>query len=228
MILPSNPVCKNFFNFACGKFVKSTIVHDRYGEQGFSTAVTEKAEEKIRKLLESPIIDEEIRPFKLVKQTYQMCINHDQLDKDGDKPLKDLIEEMGSWSLISKGLNVPERSWEQIYEKTLEYGFIADTFMSVYLGSDPKNTSNYIVKITPPSVEDFNRGYYDLLPQGISNSLVNAYYTYMKEYTVLIGADASDAEREMLEVLNLEQKMYEVIHFMLSSKVLRNNHKKIR
>jgi neprilysin len=210
LIYPSNPACKNFFDFACGKFVKSTIVHDRYGEQGFSTAVTEKAEENIRRLLEAPVKDNEIRPFKMVKQAYRMCINHDQLDKDHDAPLKDLIERLGSWNLLSKGLNIPERSWEEIYEKILENGFVRDMFMSVYLAKDPADTTKYLVKITPPSVEDYNRGYYDLLPQGINNSLVNAYYTYMKEYAVLVGASEEDAEREMLEVLELEQKMYEV------------------
>lgn len=211
MINPAKSPCTNFFDFACGKFVKSTIVHDRYGEQGFSTALRQKSEEKIRKLLASPIKADEIRPFKLVKETYRMCINHDQLDKDDKAPLLDLIEDLGSWNLLSKGLNIPPRTWQEMYEKILARGFISDMFMSVYLATNPKNTSYYSIKITPPSAEDFNRGYYGLLPKGINDTLVNAYYTYMKEFTVVMGADPKDAEREMLEVLELERKMFEVI-----------------
>ena len=210
LINQSKPPCKNFFDYACGKFVKSTIVHDRYGEQGFSTALTEKAEEMIRQLLDSYELDDDIEPFKMAKKAYKMCVNHEKLDIDGKKPLLDLIEVLGGWNLLMKGLHIPERTWQEIYESVLKNGFIADTFMTIYLATNPKNSSNYIVKITPPGVEDFNRGYYDLLPQGLNNSLVNAYFTYMKEYTELIGVKPEDAEKEMFEVLELEQKMFEV------------------
>jgi hypothetical protein len=85
-----------------------------------------------------------------------------------------------------------------------------DYLLSIYLATNPKEPSTYAIKITPPSVEDFNRGYYDLLPEGLNSSLVNAYYTYMKEFTVLIGANETDAEKDMFEVLEFEQKLFKV------------------
>jgi neprilysin len=191
--------------------VKSTVIHDRYGEQGFSTALTDKAEEKIRKILNSPVTDDDIRPFQLAKKSYRMCVNHDQLDKDGANPLFELIEKLGGWELITRNPRESQLNWQELYEKVLANGFISDYLMSIYLATNPKNTTSYTIKITPPSKEDFNRGYYDLLPQGLNSTLVAAYYDYMKEFTELIGATEEDAKREMLEVLEFEQKLFKVI-----------------
>lgn len=206
----SKDPCDNFFNFACGKFVKSTVIHDRYGVQGFSTEVADKEDERIRKLLMAPATDEDIRPFRLAKETYKMCINHDQLDDDGAKPLFELIDSLGGWKLLTKNLNESQTNWQEFYEKVLKSGFSYDYIMSMYLTPNPKNSSNYKVRIIPPEVEDFNRGYYDLLPQGLNNSLVKAYYVYMTEFTVQLGANEEDANKEMLEVLEFEQKLFEV------------------
>lgn len=156
----------------------------------------------------------------MAKKAYKMCINHNQLDIDGAKPLMDLIEDLGGWKLVSKGLKKDETNWQDLYEKVLANGFISDYIMSVYLATNPKNKTNNAIKITPPSAEDFNRGYYDLLPQGLNNSLINAYFNYMKEFTELIGASKEDAEREMLEVLEFEQKLHEVSLVKRSKKLL--------
>jgi neprilysin len=195
--------------------VKSTVIHDRYGEQGFTTALTAKADEKIRRLLLVPVRDDDIRPFQLAKKTYKMCVNHDQLDIEGANPLFELIKSLGGWELITRNPRESQLNWQELYEKVLNSGISYDYIMSMYLTPNPQNNTNYIIKLIPPGVEDFNRGYYYLLPQGLNSTLVAAYYDYMKEFTVMIGATEEDAKREMLEVLEFEQKLYDASIFLL-------------
>lgn len=190
--------------------MKSTVVHDRNGEQGFSTSFEDKTDEKVRRILTAPATDEDIRPFRLAKKTYKMCLNHDQLDEDGAKPFVELIESLGGWKLLKKNTNESQLNWQEFYEKVLQNGFTQDFFLTMYLTPNPRNITNYIIQIAPPGVEDFNVGYYDFLPQGLNNSLVKAYFDYMKEFTVQLGANENDAEKEMLEVLEFEQKLFEV------------------
>lgn len=140
-----------------------------------------------------------------------MCVDNNQLDADGEKPFFELVKILGGWNLIEKGYDSDnEKNWQEIYEKFLDRGLFSDYIMSMYLTPNPKNASVYIIKMIPPEIEDFNRGYYDFLPRGLNNSLVKAYYDYMKESMVLLGLSDEDAAVKMLEVLEFEQKLFDV------------------
>lgn len=131
-----------------------------------------------------------------------MCMNSDQLQTDGAKPLLDLFDSLGGWKLLNAGLNDSDTNWQDLYGKIVKSGFSSDHIMSLSLSLNPNNNSIYIIDIAPPHVQDFNR-YYGFFPQGLNNHIVKAYLDYMKEFTILLGANESDAEKEMLEFWSL-------------------------
>lgn len=209
MIDVSKSPCGSFFDFTCGKFIKSTVIHDRYNEEGLSSLLADEEDEKIRRLLsdtEKPDFD--LKAFKLAKKTFAMCMKHEKIEIDGAQPLYQVIEEeFGGWSLIGKDTSI-NFDWQIILEKMMEFGFPSDSFFKIYLTADPRNATKHIVKIIPPEKGDYNSGYYDLLPKRTENQLIEKYFEYMTNFTVLLGATKENAYKEMMEVLALEMDVY--------------------
>lgn len=202
--------CGKFFNFACGAYVKSTIVHDRHEDQGFQTNQRDYEDEKLRRLLTYSTNDKESRPFELARSLFKICMNHKQIDIDGSQPLFDVIEKLGGWQLLNREKHETNFKWQNLYEDMLLNGFSYDYFLSVYLSTRFENDKLYTIKIIPPQVEDFNRGYYHLLPLGLTNNLIQAYFEYMQDFVKLLGANAQTAYDQMLEVLEFETKLQKV------------------
>lgn len=139
-----------------------------------------------------------------------MCLDHAELDKLGLDPVFDVLTKLGEWPLLGKYQSTENSAWQDLYESMNKEGISQDYFLSVYLTKDPRNTSTYIIKMIPPEPENFNRKYFDLLPHGLNNSIIKGYYTYMMEFTVVLGAPEKLAGKEMLEVLEFERKLYDV------------------
>jgi neprilysin len=67
--------CDDFYDFACGTFVKETLIpDDKTSVNGFNV-IHDKLQEQLRVTIESPSKDDEPRPFKLVKSLYKACMN---------------------------------------------------------------------------------------------------------------------------------------------------------
>ena len=67
------------------------------------------------------------------------------------------------------------------------------------------------MKIDQASLGLFDR---DLLLKGIEDPSVAAYYKFMVDSAILLGAKKSDAEKQMQEVLDFEMNLANVIVFI--------------
>lgn len=67
--------CDDFYDFACGSFVKNTRIPDDKTSVNTFSIITDQLQEQIRALLDEPIAENEPRPFALAKTLYQACMN---------------------------------------------------------------------------------------------------------------------------------------------------------
>lgn len=67
--------CTDFKNFAMGEFITHRVPNDRYPAIGFQNDVRRVFEEKQKQILNSAIKPDEPRVFKVMKSSFQKCVD---------------------------------------------------------------------------------------------------------------------------------------------------------
>ena len=67
--------CDDFYNFACGNFVKETNIPDEKVSVNTFSVIGDKLQEQLRNLVSDPVNENEAEPFKLAKYVYRACMN---------------------------------------------------------------------------------------------------------------------------------------------------------
>lgn len=86
--------CNNFYEFACGKFLRNTLIpDDKIAVMSF-IHVQDKVQDQVRLVLSERSLANESKPFTLAKILYAACMDLDILEAQGTYTI-----------LIAKGLN---------------------------------------------------------------------------------------------------------------------------
>ena len=72
--------CDDFYNFACGTFLKETVISDDQKRVDVNNEIDDKLQQQLRTLMDS-LNDSDIKPFKLMKKLYRACMNTSNCDK---------------------------------------------------------------------------------------------------------------------------------------------------
>lgn len=117
-----NP-CDDFYQFACGKFLKETIIPDDMTAENIINTVNMKIRKQILSLLVEEPKESEMNAVKLAKTFYKSCMKIDTIEQRGKKPLLDLIESYGGWPVV-KGDKWKEEQWNwyDVHKKVFEDG----------------------------------------------------------------------------------------------------------
>lgn len=144
----------------------------------------------------------------MVKNLYKSCMNTDKIEKDGIKPVQEIIDKLGGWPLIV-GDDWNEGNFDlesSIYQlKSLGFDmYNTNFFVSLKVKLDAKNSNNYMLTVKNPYV-GLPRPY---LIKGFAKN--EAYYNFMVKTGVWFGADKEKAETQMKEVLQFMIKLAEI------------------
>ncbi|CAK1588785.1 unnamed protein product [Parnassius mnemosyne] len=196
--------CDDFYDFACGSFVKNTRIPDDKTSVNTFSIITDQLQEQIRTLLDEPVTPGEPRPFVLAKTLYQACMNRTAIEARGVQPLLDMLRRLGGWPVLD-GDSWDERSfsWDESVYRFRAAGYSVDYFLDFSISVDVKNSTKRIIDLDQASL-GLSREY---LNRGFSDKLVQAYYEYMVDIAVLLGAERSRAEVELKESLQFEMKL---------------------
>ena len=72
--------CQDFYQFACGNYIKETVIPDDKSSVALFNELNDKLEQQLRSSLESKISENEIRPFRLLRSLYNVCMNTSMLE----------------------------------------------------------------------------------------------------------------------------------------------------
>lgn len=67
--------CDDFYEFSCGTYIEETMIPDDKVSVNAFSVISDKLQEQLKTIITSPIEDDEIEPFKMVKKLYLACMN---------------------------------------------------------------------------------------------------------------------------------------------------------
>ncbi|KAF4525127.1 hypothetical protein B566_EDAN005069 [Ephemera danica] len=196
--------CDDFYGFACGTFLRETLIpDDKTSVNGFNV-INDRLQEQLRVAVEQPIKDDEPRPFKMVKYLYKACMNKSIIEERGLQPAKEILKKLGGWPVLEgREWDVGAFSWLQSVYKFREAGFSVDYFLDFSITTDLKNSTKRVIDLDQASL-GLSREY---LVKGMDDKVVKAYYSYMVDLAVIFGAERTTAENELKESLMFEMKL---------------------
>ncbi|CAH3175027.1 unnamed protein product [Porites lobata] len=192
--------CENFYEYACGKWIKNNPVPSGHLQFSRITQLSKNNERIMKKAL-GTIKPEDTETVLKVKNFYQSCLNVKKIDELGNGPLLDYINSLGSWSLSSKW---HPRRWN-FYDvlAKVQRDYPVEVFFSVNVIQDPvkkkeDDQKKYIILIDQAKLN---------LPQIIyftSKKILKEVWEYMSLITSLSGTEANDSKDAMKELLVFE------------------------
>ncbi|XP_062561585.1 neprilysin-2 isoform X2 [Armigeres subalbatus] len=194
--------CDDFYNYACGNFLKETNIPDEKVSVNTFSVIGDRLQEQLRSLVSDDIDENEATPFKLAKNMYKLCMNKTRIEEKGIKPLLDILDSLGGWPVLSGDNWNADSSWswtKSVKDFRLK-GYSTDYFFDFSVGTDLKNSTRRIID-TDQAALGISREY---LVKGMENPIVSAYYSYMVDMAVLFGAEEERAKRELMDSLNFE------------------------
>ncbi|XP_065215808.1 neprilysin-2 isoform X2 [Planococcus citri] len=192
--------CDDFYQFACGKFLKETQVpEDKTSVTTFSV-ISDLLMDQLKMIITEPISDYDIKPYKLAKNLYKACMDRNKIEEVGLEPALKMLKRLGGWPVLEANWDEGSFTWRDSVYKFRKEGFSVDYFIDFSVATDLKNTTVRIIDIDQASL-GLSREY---LVKGLDEKIVAAYYKYMVDIAVLFGADRNRATKELRESLDFE------------------------
>ncbi|KAM4743386.1 endothelin-converting enzyme-like 1 isoform 2-T3 [Anableps anableps] len=166
---PSIQPCQDFYSFACGSWLRRHGIPEDKLIYGIITAIGEHNEEKLQHLLLEPV--QRRGPDsaeRKVKEFYRSCINIEEIDKLGSKPMTEVLDSCGGWDRAGappgaagwETEGAPQRpDFNELLYRT-QGVFSTSVFFSLTVNVDDKNSSRNAIRIDQEGVTLLERSLY--------------------------------------------------------------------
>ncbi|KAK4879929.1 hypothetical protein RN001_008075 [Aquatica leii] len=201
-----NP-CDNFYQFACGGYIKSRKIPDDQTIISTLSEINTLVINQLNSIVKEPINATEPATFKLAKQFYNVCMNTNATEENNLKTAKNLLKKLGGWPIIEgASWNEDDFDWKKQMYKFRRYGFDVNTFLDTTIGVNVENSSQRIVSFDQADlpVNRLN------LVMGLANPIVKSYYNYLIDLAVIFGADRDEATLQVKEVMEFMFKLAKI------------------
>lgn len=207
-----NP-CDDFYEFACGKFVRETVVDVDKTSRTTYNMVSDSVSCKVQQMLTKAKVGRCIGTYggcrytKLARNLFSMCMNEPALDDLGIAPMLEMISMVGGWPvLLGDEWTSTNFSWTDPVYRFRDVGLNVDYFVDLSVKVNHKNTSEHIVELDR-AVFGISSIY---LKQGRCDKMVDSYYRYMVDVAIKLGATRDRAEIELKQSLEFEVNLAKI------------------
>lgn len=141
--------CENFYEFACGSFIKNTYIPDDKTLIDSFSLVRDIVQEQLRQIVNEESKPDEPRPFTLLKNSHKACMNKTIIEQRGNAPLTDLLNEYGGWPVV-KGDEWNEAGWDwlDVIKRYRQGGLDTNILFSFTVTNNLKNTTTRVLDVS--------------------------------------------------------------------------------
>ncbi|XP_072888238.1 membrane metallo-endopeptidase-like 1 isoform X1 [Hemitrygon akajei] len=204
--------CEDFYKYACGGWLNRHIIPETSSGYSIFDIVTFELEIVLKGVLERPD-DRDRDAYQKAKQLYKSCVNDSLIARRDSEPLLNLLDAVGGWPVTTPDWDAtqePGWSLESMLPQ-LTTNYSRRVIVDIFVCTDDRNSSRYIICIDQPGLGMPSRDYY--FRDGNFRRVREAYLQFMISIAKLIRDDRnitkndSFVEEEMMTVLELECEM---------------------
>ncbi|XP_012945910.1 membrane metallo-endopeptidase-like 1 [Aplysia californica] len=199
--------CDNFYDFACGGWVKKHELTEDRPRISVLSEYVEEVDEEVQRILEEPPSDDDLKSVRSAKNLYQSCRDLETIDKRGDQPFKDWLKaKMGDWPLISSAWNDATFDLTDVLIRAANKG--SRPLIGLVVDQDFKNPSVHILTLGQPSFGMPSRKSY-LVPR--NDTMLMAYQTFIYNVAETLGfANPDTAQQDVKDIVDFEIKLAQI------------------
>ncbi|XP_057332179.1 membrane metallo-endopeptidase-like 1 [Microplitis mediator] len=114
--------CQNFYEHTCGSFLKSHPLPAYSGIWSRLLMFQEWVYERLKVILETPAVPDDILPVRQAKKWYQSCMDSETLEKRGLDPIESVLMQVGGWPMTidAEEWDETEHPWQRIEQHYFE------------------------------------------------------------------------------------------------------------
>ena len=141
-----------------------------------------------------------------VRNLYKSCMDTERIELRSVTELRDLLDRLGGWPVVEgEDWRHEDFTWHHLSIRASREGMDTGRIMNIGIGTNPADSERRMIKF-----DQFSPGLSrEYLIKGFDDDDVQAYYNYMINMAVLLGADRERARVELKESLMLELKLVE-------------------
>lgn len=141
--------CDNFYKFACGNYIKKTIIPEDKIQVDLSTTVDDLVREQLRQIINEPVQPNESKYFQLAKSLNAACLNQSIIEERGIKPLADILESYGGWPVVKGDLwSDIGFDWIETIKKFRRMGLETRVIFALSIVTDLKNSNQRVLDVS--------------------------------------------------------------------------------
>ncbi|XP_073991312.1 M13 family metallopeptidase neprilysin 3 isoform X3 [Rhodnius prolixus] len=199
--------CDDFYQFACGNWIKANPIPDGKSMWGTFVKLDQQNQLVMKNALEKPMQEIKSKAEKKAKFYYMSCMDSNEtIETLGATPMLNLLKEVGGWS-IDDNFDIEKWSLQNTLQ-ILQNRYNMGGLFSWAVQEDDRNSSLHIIQVDQGGLTLPTRDTY--LNATANEKILHAYLEYMTEIGVLLGGERNRTKSLMKEVIEFETRLAQI------------------